>query len=821
MDGLRFFVDCVLNSPNPCSKTRPTLSGAATSKPETTDRESSSTSFEPSSGVGVSFVPVIGQQPKEEIGRQSVLDAFSCHFAGPERAKPVALADALSARPSASVSGQLEGDRLPSIVQLTSAFGRLKPNKAAGISGLPSEVFRAAPVLAAQAFWPVLLKSIVRGPFPFQWRGGAAVTVPKPGKASNELEGYRSVILLEPSAKAAQVAYRPLLHDEFLKLRTRVHFGGVAGAPLSLPAACVKAHLLHLNATGSSGGAVFVDCKSAYYSVAREVLKATPAQLADDEWAHRRAAIFFTQEADRRAFIAALRAHPAPAQLSHCPELATILRRQLEGTWFTTRPESHTVMQAESGTMPGSPVADLLFGVVFHRILSDINACLNELGCCAFPGFCQNGETSPTEPTWADDVCILFQVVKAQQLEEVLQAIMQVVTTAMQQQGLAANLGAGKTECMLVAHGPGSQTVRRNLLTHAQPSVSFNGPKGPAKVRLVPSYTHLGCVLRADGNDLPALRHREQQAQSMYGPVRRKLLCNPYLTEREKLEVFRSRILSSFLHGAGLLVLRTKAEQDKFTEVISRFHRGIFRPILSISSTGYSNEEIATILNLALPSELLDVARARTLADICNAGLDPVLRCLCSDQDWWSQAIKASVTVGLLPRAAETVDDLRRIMPSTAKSVSLACRRFLRTRCASRKFDRTKLVPRDEPDVPAVTHSAGPALAWPCHLCHQAFSGRRQLAVHLSKHHGQRPAQVRCAFGTSCQKCQVEFWSLRRLTEHLRKSDLCRAVYSASDIDADAPAPTTNAYAWQPAVRVEGPSPWWATLAPPLCDEPS
>ena len=62
----------------------------------------------------------------------------------------------------------------------------------------------------------------------------------------------------------------------------------------------------------------------------------------------------------------------------------------------------------------------------------------------------------------------------------------------------------------------------------------------------------------------------------------------------------------------------------------------------------------------------------------------------------------------------------------------------------------------------------------------------------------------------------VEFWDLRRLTEHLRKSPTCLAAYAASDIDADEPAATASGYAWVPATTTFGPTPWWATLDPEL-----
>ena len=762
------------------------------------------------------LIPVIKVGSSTKVGREDVLDSFADHFAGPERATCVQTRELVSA-PFQHLEGpHLDGEKLPSVIQLAGAFARLKPAKAPGITKLPSELFRTLPMQSACIFWPVFAKSVLRDPFPMQWRGGAAVAVPKQGKAADSLEGYRSVLLLEPPAKAVQSAYRPMLHEAFLAVRTQVHFGGVAGAPISLPAACAKAHLLHLDATHTNGGAIFIDCKAAYYSVSREVLQATPSQLADDEWMQQRARIFFDCPAEREKFITALRKHTAPGALRDRPEIAAVLRSQLQRTWFVTRPEAGTARCAESGTVPGSPVADLMFGLVFQRFLELINHRLSELGCAAFSDFLEPGELPPTTPTWADDVCILFAAASASMLEPALKEIMRTVLQEMRRQGLEANLGQGKSEAIVIAHGTGAQAVRRRLFTQDVPAVALETDRGQTEVRLVPDYTHLGCVLTADGSDTACLQYREQQALAMLGPIRRRLLPNPYLSETEKLMLFKSRVVSSFMHGAGMLVLRTARETSKFEDTLHRMYRSVFRPIVSVSSKGYSNLEVASVLGLALPEELLMVARARTLAELVRAGLYPVLRCLAAEGTWWSAACRAARSIGMLPEGEDSFDAVATGILLPAQDVSHACRRFLRKRCQERAFDRNQLVSREAPDEAVLLAAAGPSLPWRCHLCPAAFQGRRHLSVHLSKHHGQRPLHVTSAFGSTCQKCLVEFWSLRRLTEHLRRSDRCRSSYVACDIEEDCPARTRCELAWRPATRVAGPQPWWATLEPPV-----
>ncbi|CAE7586002.1 CACNA1S [Symbiodinium sp. CCMP2592] len=644
------------------------------------------------------LLPVIHSSSGECAGREDVLDEFARFFATPERARPVSIRCLLDRAAEADPAPvPLDGESLPSVVQLAAAFGQLKPNKAPGISQLPSEVFRADPMASARAVWPILAKATVRDGFPFQWKGGAAAAVPKPGKDGSTLGGFRSVLLLEPTAKAAQVSLRPLLHSTFLGIKTATHYGGVAGAPISLPALCARAHLQFLHHSRGSGGAIFVDCRAAYYSIAREVLHASPQELQSDTWVRARARIFFKDPGQQDDFIAALRAHAVPDLLHRQPVLATLLRKQLDGTWFSGRADSPNVMQAESGTVPGSPIADLLFGLAFQHFLHSIEDILAEQGCQAFAAFC-NSEPTDNEvssaPTWADDVCILFQTSRPEGVPQAVATIMRGVTHGMHIQGLEANLGEGKTEAMIVVHGQGSQNVRRDMLCTSHPTVTFPGPNGDQCVRLVPEYTHLGCVLRADGSDFPGLVHRERQAMLLYRPVRRRLLSNPYLTEAEKCGLLTTRILPCFLHGAGMLVLSTSRERVKFEDTVYRMYRGAFRPILGVSCKGFTNLEVVSALGMQTPDELLLTHRARTLAEVARAGLWRVLSCLQASSPWWAQATDAAITVGLLDRRPEDVAELQRMIRTDRGVVSRLCCKFLKEGRKGRSFDRSLLVHR-------------------------------------------------------------------------------------------------------------------------------
>ena len=210
---------------------------------------------------------------KEVSGEEAVLASLGRHFAGPERAELTTAHSFLGrfagARPLEAV---VDLCALPDFAQLVQGFSSLALGKAPGISGLGAEVYRASPFLAAQLFYPVLLKGVLRGRFPFQWTGGQAKAIPKSRLAASLPTGWRSILLLEASAKGVQRAFRRPLVDHLLRLRPPSQFGGLPGMPLTLPAIFVRSHIQRLRHLGASGAVLFLDCRSAYYSVVRDTL---------------------------------------------------------------------------------------------------------------------------------------------------------------------------------------------------------------------------------------------------------------------------------------------------------------------------------------------------------------------------------------------------------------------------------------------------------------------------------------------------------------------------------------------------------------------
>ena len=303
-------------------------------------------------------------------GRADLQDALGAHFAVAERARPVDLTSLLSDfnHRGCSVS-TLQASDLPSLPALASGFAQLQNNRAPGLSGLPPEVFKQQPVLAALATFPIVMKTFARGHVPAQYAGGLVSTVPKPGKNPATPDGWRAILLLESDAKAFQKTMRPALLDTLLRARAPAQFGGISGMSLTLPSSLLRAHLLRLHTHKLSGGVVFIDVRTAYYSVVRDIICASPPQRSDAAWAAKRAAFLFKDPSLQQSFMQRLRRGNPLAEFGASAATLQYVQAQLGSTWFVTRPDSETFYTTGTGTAPGAPVADTLFALVFRDFL--------------------------------------------------------------------------------------------------------------------------------------------------------------------------------------------------------------------------------------------------------------------------------------------------------------------------------------------------------------------------------------------------------------------------------------------------------------------
>ncbi|CAE7835275.1 unnamed protein product [Symbiodinium sp. CCMP2592] len=751
------------------------------------------------------------------------LDVLGAHFATAERATRVDAADLRT--PSARTEClTLQATKTFSIPNIIHAFGGMAARKAPGISGVPPEIFRFAPSQAASLHMPLVLKMLLRGQTPTLWRGGRAAAIEKPGKCLTDPAGWRSIMLMEAGAKGLGAAMRAELLSGFDKIRVEGQGGSRPKAPMQAAMSQIRGFVTDLNRRHRSGGVIFVDGQTAFYATVRQRLLGRDASQPLAYLEHL-ATVLFDDSDDRDRFIATAL---APGLLEHCqisPEVRRMVASLLDSTWFSLTAGGDRPYLTHTGTTPGAPLADLLFQYIFATVLHQLRKKLDDLDCRAFAG--ADLRVQLPDPTWMDDLSVPFLAERAVDVVPLASKALAEIAGAMQQIGVRVNWAQGKSELLAIFHGEGARSERARWSAAEGGTFCVTSPDGSAvRAHITPAYIHLGSLVDVRGGDLEDIRRRRVLARELQRPLM-KLLCNPFLSPAEKLDLLLSMPVARFKHGSGLWRLQGPKEHEAFRAGYMELLRRAFRPIVGCSSRGLTDDDICDGLGVLSADELRITELARH-AGWLVAERSSSIQELWLNEGAWLQEAKAAVAScaprqwkGSCPWAA-LVQEPSAIKPGI-KGFVKRCRRIRAERGAD-KAPKWRTIEQARKEGWIFCHFSTEADHIACHrceICSRSFKTSAALAAHRSKTHARQALASRLAGGSRCEICCVEFWSTRRLTEHLRKSVRCLQVLEASDTDPTDHVPQRFHFAWPPAAAAHGPRPFWATLSPEETAKPT
>ena len=775
----------------------------------------------------------------------AVFKALGDHFARAERAAPVSTQQFLHLyqQSPACMRDALDGADIPDVADLATAFRRVKSGKAPGPSGLIPEIFRSAANTAATAIYPVFLKQLMRGETPIDFLKSFICPIPKPGKDITTAAGWRSIALQEIPHKAVSTMIRKYLVRALDQVASPLQLGGRPKGPITVPSLHALAHLRRARRMKCSAGVLYIDGVQAFYSVLRELV----VGLDDGEaGVDRIVSIIEDMHDDEtvRADVFRLLCGPSILEQASAPSFVqSFLRSQFHGTFFQLGRGTQDIYLTQAGTVPGAPLADILFQlalVAFHRRLQERLRQAELLVVVQVPtgnGGSQRAESSTA--TWVDDLAIPVMTQSAASLVPNLAKVAALAEQTLASTGVSVNYSPGKTEAMFCLRGKGANAIRKFWMIERQGTVVV--PFGPGKghiLRLVNAYVHLGCRLQANGQQLDAIAHRREIAQPIYRALRRRLLFNPNLTSLEKARLVVQGPMASLLHGSGMLVVSDVTTMRRSSEAIMNMYRQSVRPITGLSCRGLTNGEVCQLLAVLPPDSVLRYQRMRlslSIAGLADAYLVGVLseeqtwvRLICHDWrkfhafpsfhadgdhlgfqqlhllfQWLDQqgpALKNALTKSILQEIGHLAEQSEAIR----KKAMLLQKLFTEGATA---WGRT-----------AYTDSHFARLT--CPECHKAIHGKAAMAAHRRKVHHVRSIGALLDDHTACPVCMVEFWTTSRLWMHFRKSAACLRVFLASDPDLLPSKPDKPSMKLMPATKVHGPQAWWAFLRPVSVDAP-
>eukprot|EP00435_Cladocopium_sp_Y103_P016431 s113_g4.t1 len=692
-----------------------------------------------------------------------------------------------------------EVTELPSLAALEAAFRQVSPGKATGPDHVPAEICCGRPARMARGVYPLMLKTLLHGQEPLQHKGGRLVPIWKRKLDKTKCEAYRSILISSHVGKCVHRALRLQQATVYELYLRRQQIGGQRRAPVNLGVHAARAFLRGHVSHQRPAAFLFLDLSEAFYRVVRPL--AVEGHCSDEALASlaQRLGLGPSILADLKVHLQAPCATTRAALPAHLSKAIQALH--LDTHW-------HLGQQADQcrttvGTRPGDAFADVIFGYLWSRVLADFqdavggDATFDTYPTDSGPALFARDVTTEAAPTvfmgpcWMDDLCLAFSADTCEQLVQKTKFATGALLDHCLAHAMTPNLAPGKTEALFSFRGAGSRSHKVALYgPTSSRTLHIVGEYHAHEVRVVSSYTHLGCTVHHSGDLRAEIRRRLGLAHAAFKEHRRVLFRNPAIKLEKKVELFQCLVLSKFLYGTESWVI---ADQHTKTYLHSALMR-LFRRLLPHRGDCHlSDEQILLETGLPAPSELLRIQRLRYLGTLlaCQGLVDWGL--LNADQVWktmleedlqwlWFQLQGATH----LHDPTDHIEEWLFIAQNHRSYWKRLIRRGGLHACRQRAKEQRLVGFHREllsfavdhgfefPSKPAPAAVPEPAQIFGCMQCQLRFKSRGGEGAHMNKVH-QRVNPVRTLFqGTQCLCCLKEYHTATKLKAHLLHSHVCR-----------------------------------------------
>ncbi|CAE7778392.1 unnamed protein product [Symbiodinium sp. CCMP2592] len=689
----------------------------------------------------------------------------------------------------------IEAAELPTWMSLEAAFRHSAPRKAPGPDLLPPAICRLFSTSLADLFWPLLLKTVCRIEEPAGMKGGVLfhISKGKPGLQST-CDAHRGILAQSCLSKAFHRSLRKLVVNHWADHALPLQIGGRAGCSAVFGHFCSRSVLRFAHQRRFSAALLFVDLAAAYYAVIRETLMG--ANMADRPLSEVAGALGLSDE-DLQRLRHYVHEEPVLVQQNASEHFLALTRELHQQTWFVLSADSRLI-ETQRGTRPGGTLADVLFNVLFGRVLLRRQTPAMQQ---FFPMVPWDGVRTPfpkdltgaplvrvSDVVYADDLCTPIVCERAVQLRPAVSLVATETMDVLTPHALRANLGPTKTAAVVAPLGDGSRQARHEMFVTLKGRVPlWPETKGLLWLDLVPRYRHLGSLVSYDGRLGPEVRHRLALASAAFREGKRKLFACKRVPLEKRSALMRSHVLSVLLVGSGSWPLLDKRDCASFSCGII----GLYRQLLGLRASGdwhQTRNQLLARVGLPSPLALLHCERLRFLRQLVKDAPDQVWALLA-----WNDTYRAALREAgrwFLDAAGNTC---------SLKRAELWDVEVHRVRSVFDGTVRELWVPASPPQDSNVA-----GLEHCCLLCGLAFTTFRQWGTHAQRKHGYRNLATRLAVGRRCLSCNTLYASQAKLRCHLIAVPKCcwaLQLLHGSGHASQPAAGSTEGHSQAPAVR--------------------
>ena len=716
------------------------------------------------------------------VGRRQIALAWQNQFAAIENAESTTMEDLL--KRSVADCDQISLDdltQIPSVYQVEDSLRQMNDRKAAGLDSAGAELFQIKPAETAKRIYPILLKSTVRRQTTPELTGGWLLPLHKGKGSKTQMKGFRGVMLEPVMARIFSRSWRPRLEKALNTTACLMQWGGRKGLATEALHMQTRMWVSSAKAAKLTLSIIYVDIKSAFYAIAKQLLVGCVHPEIEVEHIAGKLGV---PESARDAFADNMQNTRAVYTATGSLLLESTVRNMLQDTWFAV-PCGESVMKPATGSRPGDPVADQLFGLIMGHFLQVVNERLQEAGIWkAMP---DTNQVAPMNVTWVDDTAFGIMTAGEDIIRITMEALAIICDTAAEF-GMSLSVGVSKTAVMFSYHGRGSVATRqRNEKAFPTELPILTEHSGLVRIPITNQYK-LGGIVTRGGSLMTEVKVRAAATWSKINPLR-KILQNQEVDLPKRQMLMKSMGLSVAMVHAGSWHGMNLGEYQIWQGLIHRLY-SLLQPVQGGQEYQHIDSyELARDADGMMPMELLHVARLRLFVQILTAQ-DPFMYSAilcnfeCAGSQSWLAGLQASckwlseqIDGASLPESLDNLGSYdawtqlaphARFLKKKIAQAQVNHKSRIRTLCDLRRQGR-----RQQELMTFMGHSLPESTDMPlrttvtCSQCDFEAKDHAALAVHQSKRHGARIAMRRMLCDSVCRACGVQYHTRPRALQHL------------------------------------------------------
>ncbi len=654
-----------------------------------------------------------------------------------------------------------------------------------GMDVIPYEVLKLCPQLFALFTLPLALKTTALLAEPLQYKGGIAQELVKSRGSHKIVDSFRSILLEDHIGKTAKKSARqnliPYASDYMMDTQQ-------CGLPRR--GTDFAAHILRLFVESSfirkkPGAIIFVDLKSAFYSVLREIVMSM--DTSDDGIVHLFATLNLPDNAFEE-FCEVLANLPILEQAGVPRHLQRIVAEMHTDTWFTMEGVPD-LAKTSKGTRPGDPLADLVFNFVAAKIFKDVRTQMHDSNL----GFVVTSQDTEIESqvSYADDLAVMLQSDTFEEVRRATQHALKIIIDTLAKFGFTVNRKKNKTEVMLLFNGPGQKAAENEVWQYDSPTITVHSDiLGELDIVITRSYEHLGGTAHYRNDMYPEVAKRAAQSSAAELPIRRTILCSRIFDCESRWQLSVALSLSKLNFNAAIWSRLNDKQNKCFCARYNNMLRGAHNK-LNHKERHWSNNQVYAAANVLKPSEYMSTLRLKYLWRAANFAPDVWWGMVFDHADaprCWAQMVTEDIQ--WLKRFLDSDDDVQSCVTAAQLAVHLTKRSkrswTAKVKKASQRAIRDARIHDDlltwQADLDEVLGKAGlprihsgpsPHRTFYCIDCKfQSFS-KQGLAAHRSAIHDEHHPANFFFDGPTCAWCLKHFHTANRSLRHLKSSNRC------------------------------------------------